>query len=295
MADQSNGKVRIGNKWVGKGEPCFVIAEIGINHNGDLETAKQLIDVAASAGCDAVKFQKRTIDVVYTKEELDKPTESPFGTTYRELKEGLELGLDDYTEIDSYCHELGIIWFASCWDKPSVDFIYQLHPPCYKIASASLPNESLLRHTRSKKKPIILSTGMSTLEQIEHAVQILGEDELIILHCTSAYPSPPEELNLNVIHTLAERYHCPIGYSGHEVGISTTLAAAVMGAKIVERHITLDRAMWGSDQSASMEPQGIKRLVEYIRTVEKAMGDGNKVIYPSEREKIYRHRLKRVR
>jgi N-acetylneuraminate synthase len=295
MESKSNSKVQIGNKRVGEGEPCFIIAEIGINHNGDLETARQLIDVAASAGCDAVKFQKRTIDIVYTKEELGKPRESPFGTTYRELKEGLELGLDDYREIDHYCHELGITWFASCWDEPSVDFIDRFHPPCYKIASASLTDDSLLRHTRSKGKPIILSTGMSTLEQIDHAVEILGEDELVILHCTSAYPSPPEELNLRVIHTLENHYHCPIGYSGHEVGISTTVAAMVMGAKIVERHITLDRAMWGSDQAASMEPQGIKRLVEYIRTIERAMGDGNKVIYPSEREKIYRHRLKRVR
>jgi N-acetylneuraminate synthase len=295
MERKSDSRVQIGNKWIGGSEPCFVIAEIGINHNGDLETAKQLIDVAASAGCDAVKFQKRTIDLVYSKEELDKPRESPFGTTYRELKEGLELGIDDYREIDRYCRELGIMWFASCWDEPSVDLIDQLHPPCYKIASASLTDDSLLRHTRSKGKPIILSTGMSTLEQIDHAVQILGEDELVILHCTSAYPSPPEELNLRVIHTLESRYHCPIGYSGHEVGISTTVAAMVIGAKIVERHVTLDRAMWGSDQAASMEPQGIKRLVEYIRTIERAMGDGNKVIYPSEREKIYRHRLKRVR
>jgi N-acetylneuraminate synthase len=283
MADKSDVKIKIGNKWVGGSEPCLIIAEIGINHNGDLETAKQLIKVAASAGCDAVKFQKRTIDIVYTREELDKPRESPFGDTNRALKEGLELGLDDYREIDRYCHELSIIWFASCWDEPSVDFIDQFHPPCYKIASASLTDDSLLRYTRSKGKPIILSTGMSTLEQIDHAVQILGEGELVILHCTSAYPSPPEELNLSVIHTLAERYHCPIGYSGHEVGISTTVAAAVMGAKIIERHITLDRAMWGSDQAASMEPQGIKRLVEYIRTIERAKGDGEKVIYPSEK------------
>lgn len=295
MTHNPEGKVRIGNKWVGAGEPCFIVAEIGINHNGQLEIAKQLIDAAASAGCDAVKFQKRTVDIVYSKEELDRPMESPFGSTYQALKEGLELRLEEYREIDHYCRELGIMWFASCWDEPSVDFIHQFNPPCYKIASPSLTDDNLLRHTRSKKKPIILSTGMSTLEQIDHAVEVLGTDELVILHCTSAYPSPPEELNLRVIQTLTKRYDCPIGYSGHEVGISTTIAAAVLGAKVIERHVTLDRAMWGSDQAASMEPQGIQRLVVYIRTIERAMGNGIKVIYRSEREKIYRHRLRRVR
>jgi len=295
MEHNAKNRVRIDNKWIGEGEPCFIVAEIGINHNGQLDITKQLIDAAASAGCDAVKFQKRTVDVVYSKEELDKSVESPFGTTYRALKEGLELEFEQYQETDHYCRELGIIWFASCWDESSVDFIDQFNPPCYKIASPSLTNDNLLRYTRSKGKPVILSTGMSTLEQIEHAVQILGTDELVILHCTSAYPSPPEELNLRVIQTLADRYSCPIGYSGHEIGISTTIAAAVLGAKFIERHITLDRAMWGSDQAASMEPQGIERLVGYIRTIERALGNGVKVIYPSEREKIYRHRLKRVR
>ncbi|MDP3880112.1 MAG: N-acetylneuraminate synthase family protein [Dehalococcoidales bacterium] len=287
-------KVNIANRNVGEGEPCFIIAEIGINHNGDLNLAKKLIDVAASAGCDAVKFQKRTIEAVYSQEELDKPVESPFGSTYRVLKEGLEFGLDEYREIDSYCQELGIMWFASCWDKSSVDFMDRFNPPCYKIASPSLTNDDLLRHIRSKGKPVILSTGMSTFQQINHAVDILGTEDLVIMHCTSSYPSPPEELNLRVIQTLSQRYSCPVGYSGHEVGISTTIAAAVLGAKIVERHITLDRAMWGSDQAASMEPQGIQRVVTYVRTIEKAMGDGIKVVYPSEREKIYRHRLKRV-
>lgn len=295
MEHNAKNRVRIDNKWIGEGEPCFIVAEIGINHNGQIEIIKQLIDAVASAGCDAIKFQKRTVDIVYSKEELDKSVESPFGTTYRALKEGLELGFEEYQEIDHYCRELGIMWFVSCWDESSVDFIDQFNPPCYKIASPSLTNDNLLRHTRSKGKPVILSTGMSTLEQIEHAVQILGTDELVILHCTSAYPSPSEELNLRVIQTLADRYSCPIGYSGHEVGISTTVAAAVLGAKVIERHITLDRAMWGSDQAASMEPQGIERLVGYIRTIERALGNGVKVIYPSEREKIYRHRLKRVR
>ena len=274
--------VTIGNRRIGGGEPCFVIAEIGINHNGSLEIARQLIDVAAAAGCDAVKFQKRTVDVVYSKEELDRPRESPFGETNRALKNGLELTEEDYREIDRYCRKKDIIWFASCWDEASVDFIDRFRPPCYKIASASLTDDDLLRYTRSKGKPVVLSTGMSTLEQIDHAVEVLGRDGLVILHCTSTYPSRPEELNLQAIRTLAGRYGCPVGYSGHEVGISTTVAAAVLGAAVVERHITLDRAMWGSDQAASMEPQGGERLVGYIRVIEKAMGDGDKVVYPSE-------------
>jgi N-acetylneuraminate synthase len=285
--------VTLGKKRIGPGEPCFIIAEIGINHNGSLDIAKQLIDVAAAAGCDAVKFQKRTVDVVYSKEELDRPRESPFGDTNRALKEGLELGRDAYQEIDRYCREKGIIWFASCWDEASVDFIDRFWPPCYKIASASLTDDALLRHTRSKGKPVLLSTGMSTLEQIDHAVEVLGDDDLVILHCTSTYPSRPEELNLRVIETLAGRYRCPVGYSGHEVGISTTVAAAVLGAVAVERHITLDRAMWGSDQAASMEPQGMERLVGYIRVIEKALGDGRKIVYPSEIPTI--DKLRRVR
>lgn len=275
-------RVKIGDKWIGEGEPCFIVAEIGINHNGSVEIAKKLIQSAFNTGCDAVKFQKRTVDIAYIKEELDRPRESPFGSTNRALKEGLELGLEEYTQIDEYCRGLGIMWFASCWDKLSVDFIEQFKPPCYKIASASLTDDSLLRHIKTKQKPIIVSTGMSTLEEIDHAVELLGEQDLIILHCTSTYPASPEELNLRAIQTFANRYNCPIGYSGHEVGISTTVAAAVLGAKMIERHITLDRAMWGSDQAASVEPQGIERIVRYIRTIESAMGDGNKKVYPSE-------------
>jgi len=275
-------KVKISSKWVGEGEPCFIVAEIGINHNGSVEIAKELIDTAVSAGCDAVKFQKRTVDIVYTKEELDKPRESPFGTTNKELKEGLELGLKEYTEIDEYCREKSIMWFASCWDKLSIDFIGQFNPPCYKIASACLTDDDLLQYTKSKGKPAILSTGMSTIEQIDHAVGILGEKDLIILHCTSTYPARTEELNLQTIQTFTNNYSCPIGYSGHEVGISTTCAAAVLGAKMIERHITLDRAMWGSDQAASVEPQGIERIVRYIHVAEQAMGNGIKHVYPSE-------------
>jgi len=275
-------KVKIGNKIVGDGEPVFITAEIGINHNGSLETAKKLIDVAVEAGCDAVKFQKRTIEVVYTPEELARPRESVFGNTNGDLKRGLEFGEKEYTEIDQYCKEKGILWFASPWDEGSVDFLAKFEVPCYKIASACLTDDNLLRHVRSKGKPIILSTGMSTVEQIRHAVEVLGEDGLVILHCTSTYPGTDEELNLNVIPWLKEQFSCPIGYSGHEVGVYSSLVAAVLGACVIERHITLDRAVWGSDQAASLEPQGIERLVRDIRRVPVWLGDGKKRIYESE-------------
>jgi len=274
--------VRIGDRNVGDGQPCYVIAEIGINHNGDVAQAKRLVSVALAAGCDAVKFQKRTISVVYTPDELAKPRESPFGETNGDLKRGLEFGLDQYREIDRFARDCGIPWFASCWDEASVDFIDQFNPPCFKIASASLTDDNLLRHTRAKGKPIILSTGMSTLEQIDHAVDVLGKRELILLHTCSTYPSQYNELNLRVIPILRERYDVPVGYSGHETGLASSVAAAAIGACIVERHITLDRAMWGSDQAASLEPNGINRLVRDIRLVESSMGDGVKRVAPSE-------------
>ena len=277
-----NKTVKIGDHLVGDGQPCFIVAEIGINHNGNLEIAKKLIDVAVNAGCNAVKFQKRTIEVVYTPEELARPRESPFGTTNGDLKRGLEFWRGEYRVIDQYCREKGILWYASCWDEGSVDFIEQFNPPCYKIASASLTDDKLLHHHRQYGRPIILSTGMSTLEQIDHAVEVLGTDDLILLHCTSTYPSQVEELNLRVIRTLRERYGVPVGYSGHEVGLATSVAAAALGACMIERHIALDRAMWGSDQAASVEPQGFWRLVKDIRAVEKAMGNGVKCVWPSE-------------
>jgi len=275
-------KVTIGNKTIGEEEPTFIIAEIGINHNGSLENVKKLVDVAVESGCDAVKFQKRTIDVVYTSEELAKPRESVFGDTNGDLKQGLEFGEEEYAEIDRYCKEKGIVWFASPWDEGSVDFLAKLDIPCYKIASASLTDDALLKHIRSKGKPVILSTGMSTVEQIRHAVEVLGEDDLILLHCTSTYPGADNELNLKVIPWLKEQFSCPIGYSGHEVGVYSSLAAVLVGAVVVERHITLDRAMWGSDQAASLEPQGIERLVGSIRSVPEWLGDGNKKVYESE-------------
>lgn len=274
--------VQIGNRLVGDGQPCFVVAEIGINHNGDVELAKKLIDAAVHAGCDAVKFQKRTVEVVYSAEELAKPRDNPFGPTNGDLKRGLEFGQQQYEEIDRYCRAKGILWFASCWDEASVNFIEQFSPPCYKIASASLTDDDLLRHHRTFGRPIIASTGMSTLEQIDHAVEVLGVDDLVLMHTTSTYPSQIEELNLRAVQMLRQRYGVPVGYSGHEVGLAPSVAAVALGASVLERHITLDRAMWGSDQAASVEPGGFERLVKDLRAVEKALGDGIKRVYDSE-------------
>ena len=276
-------EAKIGNKIVGDNYPVFVIAEIGINHNGDLDIAKKLIDIARSAGCDAVKFQKRTVEVVYTKEELERQRENPFGTTNGDLKRGLEFGETEYREIDRYCKEKNILWFASPWDAESVDFLEKFDVPCYKVASASLTDEALLRHIKSKGKPVILSTGMSTVEQIKHAVEVLGEDNLILLHCTSTYPSKPEELNLRVIPWMKENFTCPIGYSGHETGVIQSVMAVLLGACVIERHITLDRAMWGSDQAASLEPSGLDRMVRDIRLIPVSLGDGKKIVLESEK------------
>ena len=287
----SRGTVKIGEKLVGDGQPCYIVAEIGINHNGSLEIAKQLIDISVGSGCDAVKFQKRTVDVVYTSDELARPRENPFGATNGDLKRGLEFGLDEYSEIDRYCKEKNIHWYVSCWDEGSVDFIEKFDPPCYKIASASLTDDDLLRHHRKCGKPIILSTGMSTMEEIERAVDVLGLEDLIILHSTSTYPANAGELNLNMINTLREKFPVPIGYSGHEVGLIPSYTASVLGASMVERHVTLDRSMWGSDQSASVEPQGIQRLVRDIRELPETLGNGVKTVFESEipiREKLRR-------
>ncbi len=288
----TNAQVRLGSKLVGTGQPCYVIAEIGINHNGDIDLAKQLINVAAGAGCSAVKFQKRTIDVVYSAEELAKPRENPFGPTNGDLKRGLEFEIEEYKEIDRYCSEVKVDWFVSCWDEGSVDFIAQFDVPCFKIASASLTDDNLLRHTRAVGKPILLSTGMSTIEQIDHAVEVLGNQDLILMQACSTYPAYYEELNLRVIDTLIERYGIPVGYSGHETGLPSSVAAMVLGACVIERHITLDRSMWGSDHAASLEPNGITRLVRDIRLIEKSMGDGVKRVL--EREQPIIKKLRRV-
>ena len=274
--------VKIGNKLVGDNHPTYIIAEIGINHNGCIDTAKRLISVAVAAGCDAVKFQKRTVNVVYSAEELARPRESCFGTTNGDLKHGLEFGAEEYALVDAYCRAVGIPWFASCWDEASVDIISQFEVPAFKIASASLTDDNLLRHTRATGKPIILSTGMSTVEEIDHAIEVVGMRDLVILHSCSTYPAHYDELNLRVIPKLCEHYDAPIGYSGHETGIPSTVAAVALGARCIERHITLDRAMWGSDHAASLEPNGITRLVRDIRLVETSLGDGIKRVYKRE-------------
>ena len=274
--------VKVGNKLLGAGQPCYVIAEIGINHNGDIDLAKRLISVAVAAGCDAVKFQKRTVEIVYTEKELATPRPNPWGDTNGDLKRGLEFGQEEYDEIDAFCRSIKIDWFVSPWDEISVDFMEQYDTPVYKIASASLTDDNLLRHVRKTGKPVIASTGMSTYAEIDHAVDVLGKENLILMHTTSTYPAKYEQLNLKAIPSMIDRYGIPVGYSGHETGIPTTVAAAVLGACCVERHITMDRAMWGSDQSASLEPNGISRLVRDIRLVEQSLGDGIKRVYEEE-------------
>lgn len=285
--------VKVSDKIIGDGYPCFIIAEIGINHNGSVNLAKKMIDIAVTTGCDAVKFQKRTVDVVYTKEELAKERPSVFGNTNGDLKRGLEFGYDEYKQIDEYCKEKGIIWFASCWDEQSVDFMEQFNIPCYKIASASLTDDNLLKYTRSKGKPILLSTGMSTMEEIRHAVKILGEENLVIYHCTSTYPSNADETNLLAIRTFKNEFNCPIGYSGHERGVTPSVLAVAMGANSVERHITVDRTNWGSDQAASLEMAGLYHMVRDIRQVPNLLGDGKKVVY--QRELPIIDKLRRVK
>lgn len=254
----------------------FIIAEIGINHNGDVKLAKKLIDVATFAGADAVKFQKRTIDLVYSKDLLDSPRESPWGTTQRAQKEGLEFGLKEYREIDKYCREKGIEWFASAWDVESQKFMRQFNLKYNKIASAMIVYEDLLKEVASEKKHAFISTGMATLEQIDRAVEIFrgAGCSFELMHCKSTYPMADEDANLNCIMTLRERYKCNVGYSGHEVGLAVSYAAAALGISSLERHITLDRAMYGSDQAASVEPIGFLQLVGAVRKIDKARGDG---------------------
>jgi N-acetylneuraminate synthase len=285
--------VKIGGRLIGPDQPTYIIAEIGINHNGDLNIAKRLIDAAVGAGCDAVKFQKRTPELCVPEEQRDLLRETPWGLiTYLEYRHRVEFDKDAYAEIDRYCADRGIAWFASCWDEPSVDFIEQFDPVCYKVASASLTDAHLLDHTAAMGRPIMLSTGMSTMDEIDAAVGSVNAERLLIAHSTSSYPCKPDELNLRMVQTLMATYDSPIGYSGHETGLQTTLAAVVLGACFVERHITLDRAMWGSDQAASVEPHGIARLVRDIRVNERAMGDGVKRVYPSEEGP--RRKLRRV-
>jgi N-acetylneuraminate synthase len=269
---------------VGEGEPTFVIAEIGINHNGSLEVARKLIDGAVLAGADAVKFQKRTPEVCVPAEQWAIERETPWGRMpYIDYRRRMELGAEQFAAIDRHCRDRGIFWFASCWDEPAVEFMEQFAPPCYKVASASLTDHDLLRRKRATGRPVILSTGMSTMSEIEDAVAVLGEEDLLVAHATSTYPCPVGELNLRMMDTLRRRFpQSPIGYSGHETGLATTWAAVALGATFIERHITLDRAMWGSDQAASVEVGGFMRLVAQIRDVERALGDGIKRIYAGE-------------
>lgn len=285
--------VAIGEKLLGAGHPVYVIGEIGINHNGDVEIAKKLIDVAVEAGCDAVKFQKRTPEICVPMEQRSQIRQTPWGEmTYMEYKIRTEFGKDEYQQIALYCAERGIDWFASPWDVPSVEFLENMNVLTHKVASASITDHELLRALAETRKPILLSTGMSTLEEIDAAVDILGTQNLVMMHATSTYPLPPEEANLRTIQTLRERYGVPVGYSGHERGLQISLAAVTLGAVTVERHITLDRTMWGSDHAASLEPSGLEHLVRDIRIIEKALGDGVKRVFPGE--EAPRARLRRV-
>lgn len=286
-------EVKIGNRLVGDTHPAFLVGEIGINHNGSLDITKQLIDVAVHNGLDAVKFQKRTPELCVPPEQRGQMRETPWGyISYLDYRYKVEFDETGYREIDEYCKKKGIDWFASVWDEPSVDFLEPFNPICYKVPSASLTDHNLLAHLRKTGRPIILSTGMSTMEQIKEAVALLGEENLVITHATSTYPCDPEELNLRMIETLRQTFECPIGYSGHEVGLVPSVVAVTLGACMVERHITMDRAMWGSDQAASVEPGGVERLVKYIRVTEQSLGDGVKKVYESEMSSL--RKLRRV-
>ena len=266
-------------------EDIFVIAEVGINHNGDMSVAKQLIDMAVDTGCDAVKFQKRTIDLVYTAEVLDASRESPWGNTQRDQKQGLEFTLEQYQEIDRYCRDKGILWSASAWDIPSLEFLDGFSPPFHKIASAMLTHRPFTEAVASKGRLTLVSTGMATIEIIDEVVGIFKSagTPFVLLHTVSTYPSPESDLNLSMIHTLLERYKVPVGYSGHEPSVSPSIVAAVLGATVIERHITIDRSMYGSDQAASLEANGLRQLVTTLRKIPEMLGTGEKDWAPGEK------------
>jgi len=287
--------VNVGKKIIGDGFPVYVIAEIGINHNGSVELAKKMIAGASAAGVDAVKFQKRTPELCVPKDQWNIERDTPWGRmTYIDYRYKVEFGNEEYDEIDNFCKSHGISWLASCWDEPSVDFINQYDIPFFKVPSACLTDHELIKKTQSTGKPVMISTGMSTMEEIEETINLMGFDKLMVAHATSTYPCKVSELNLNVIKTYREKYpNTPIGYSGHEVGLSPTWAAVTLGANFVERHITIDRAMWGTDQAASVEIGGFIRLVQNIRDIEQALGDGIKRIYESEMPS--RNKLRRIK
>ena len=283
--------IKIGGKEIGSGRPVFIVAEIGLNHNGDVDIAKKLIDVAVLSGCDAVKFQKRTPELCVPEEYKNVKRETPWGVmTYLEYRKRVEFGSKEYNQIDAYCREKGIIWFASPWDLPSIEFLKDYALPVYKVPSALLTHKEYLLKLKNIGSPIMLSSGMSDVELVKKAVSFIGEDNIILMHATSTYPAKTEEINLRVLQTYMKMFSCPIGYSGHEVGLQITLAAVAMGANAIERHITLDRSMWGSDQAASVEPIGLMKLVRDIRIIENALGDGVKRILPSEEEVMKRLR-----
>jgi N-acetylneuraminate synthase len=287
-------EVKLGSRLVGEGHPAYIVAEIGINHNGSLENAKKMIEAAVHAGVEAVKFQKRTPELSTPPEQQKQMRETPWGyITYLEYRYKVEFGEAEYAEIDRFCKEKGVPWFVSVWDEQAVDFMEKFDTPAYKIPSASLTDHPLLRHVRKTGRPMILSTGMSTLEQIRAAVEVAGTKDLVLTHATSTYPCEPEELNLKMIETLrAEFPGVPVGYSGHEVGLVPSAVAVALGACLVERHLTLDRAMWGSDQAASVEPGGFERLLKYVRVTEASLGDGVKRVYESEKSSM--KKLRRV-
>lgn len=278
-----NTNLTVGSTEIGKNRPVYIIAEIGINHNGDIAIAKQLMDVAAQSGCNAVKFQKRTPAICVPEDQKSQMRETPWGTmTYLEYKERTEFGQSEYEQIDAYAKKLNIHWFASPWDLPSIDFLLGFNPVCIKVASASLTDTALLSKIAATKVPLILSTGMSTMAEIESAVALISNTQFGLAHATSTYPCQPTELNLRMIQTLDSKFKVPVGYSGHETGLATTVAAVAMGATFIERHITLDRSMWGTDHSASVEPTGLDRLVRDIRNTEAALGNGVKCVFDSE-------------
>ena len=288
----TGAKIKAGNRFIGDGEPIYIIGEIGINHNGSLELAKKLIDGAVFSGCDAVKFQKRTPELCVPKDQWNIERDTPWGRiTYIEYRRKVEFGFEEFFEIDTYCKQRGIDWFASPWDEQATDFLTKFNPVLFKVASASLTDKTLLNKIKATGKPIMLSTGMSSMEEVEAAVEFLGTDNLLLAQSTSTYPCNLEELNINVIKTYKEKYpNIPVGYSGHETGLAPTLAAVALGASFIERHITLDRAMWGTDQAASVEIVGMQRLVKDIRDIEKSMGDGIKRVYESEMKNIQKIR-----
>ena len=285
---------QVGDRAVGAGHPVYITAEIGINHNGDLANAIALIDHAVDSGCDAVKFQKRMPEISTPRDQWELQRDTPWGRmSYIDYRHRVEFGVEEYAAIDQHAKRRGVAWFASPWDLQSVDFLEAFDVPAHKVASACLTDDELLRRMRATRRTIILSTGMSTMRQIRHAVEVLGSDNIILCHATSTYPAPVAELNLKMIYALqAEFPNVPIGYSGHETGLQTTVAAVAMGAVFVERNITLDRSMWGSDQAASIEPQGLARLVRDVRVISDAMGDGVKRIYDGERAAM--KKLRRV-